>query len=144
MSILTKNALSASNQASFPNNTTGAITPQILRDFNQDVIDTLVDSLNTGSYALTDATNNFITQQDFTSISASSFVSASEFVGDGSKLTNITASIAIPISDEGILQGIQKDTRRETTYSKGKGKVGTRKQGKGECPKSGQKSTSGV
>jgi hypothetical protein len=105
MSILTKNALSASNQASFPNNTTGAITPQILRNFNQDVIDTLVDSLNTGSYAITTGSNDFTQPNNFTSISASSFVSASQFVGDGSKLTNITASVAIPISDEGILQG---------------------------------------
>jgi len=105
MAILTKNALSASNQASFPNNTTGAITPQILRDFNQDVIDTLVDSLNTGSYAITTGSNDFTQPNNFTSISASSFVSASAFVGDGSKLTNITASVAIPISDEGILQG---------------------------------------
>jgi hypothetical protein len=105
MAILTKNALSASNQASFPNNTTGAITPQILRNFNQDVIDTLVDSLNTGSYAITTGSNDFTQPNNFTSISASSFVSASQFVGDGSKLTNITASVAIPISDEGILQG---------------------------------------
>jgi hypothetical protein len=105
MAILTKNQLSASNASSFPDNTTGAITPQILRDYNTNIIDTLVDSLVTSSYALTDATNNFTTEQDFTSISASSFVSASEFVGNGSKITGITASVALPILDEGILQG---------------------------------------
>jgi len=105
MAILTKNQLSASNASSFPDNTTGAITPQVLRDFNTGVIDTLVDSLNTGSYAITTGSNDFTQANSFTSISASSFVSASVFVGDGSKLTNITASVAIPISDEGILLG---------------------------------------
>jgi len=105
MAILTKNQLSASNASSFPDNTTGAITPQVLRDFNTGVIDTLVDSLNTGSYAITTGSNDFTQANSFTSISASSFVSASVFVGDGSKLTNITASVALPISDEGILLG---------------------------------------
>ena len=105
MAILTKNQLSASNASSFPDNTTGAITPQILRDFNTSIIDTMVDSLNTGSYAILTGSNDFTQQNNFTSISASSFVSASEFVGDGSKITGITASVALPILDEGILQG---------------------------------------
>jgi uncharacterized coiled-coil protein SlyX len=105
MAILTKNQLSASNASSFPDNTAGLITPQILRNFNTSIIDTLVDSLNTGSYAITTGSNDFTQANSFTSISASSFVSASQFVGDGSKLTNITASIALPILDEGILQG---------------------------------------
>lgn len=105
MSILTKNALSASNQASFPDNTTGAITPLILRDYNQSVIDTLVDSLNTGSYAITTGSNDFTQANSFTSISASSFVSASAFIGDGTKITGVTASISMPISEEGVLLG---------------------------------------
>ena len=105
MSILTKNQLSASNQSSFPDNTTGAITPEILRNFNQGVIDTLVDSLNTGSFAITTGSNDFTQANTFTSISASSFVSASGFAGDGSRLTNITSSIALPILDEGIPVG---------------------------------------
>ena len=105
MAILTKNQLSASNASSFPDNTTGAITPAILRNFNTGIIDTLVDSLVTSSYAQTDVSNSFSQPNSFTSISASSFVSASQFVGDGSKITNITASIALPILDEGILQG---------------------------------------
>jgi len=105
MSILTKVELSGSNQTSFPDNTYGAITPQILRDYNQSVIDTLVDSLNTGSYAVTTGSNTFTQPNTFTSISASSFVSASKFYGDGNGITGITASIALPILDEGILQG---------------------------------------
>jgi hypothetical protein len=105
MAILTKAQLQAANSASFPNNNSQAITPQILRDYNSSVIDTLVDSLDTGSFARTDITNDFTQTNNFTSISASAFVSASNFIGDGSKLTNITASTALPILDEGILQG---------------------------------------
>jgi len=105
MAILTKAQLKAENSSSFPNNNSQAITPQILRDYNVDIIDTLVDSNDTGSFARTDLTNDFTQTNNFTSISASAFVSASNFIGDGSKLTNITASIALPILDEGILQG---------------------------------------
>ena len=105
MAILTKAQLQAANSSSFPNNNSQAITPQILRDYNSSVIDTLVDSLDTGSFARIDLTNDFSATNNFTSISASSFVSASAFIGDGSKLTNITASVALPILDEGVLQG---------------------------------------
>jgi uncharacterized coiled-coil protein SlyX len=105
MAILTKAQLQAANSSSFPNNNSQLITPQVLRDYNTNVIDTLVDSLDTGSFARTDITNDFTQTNNFTSISASAFVSASNFVGDGSKLTNITASTALPILDEGVLQG---------------------------------------
>ena len=64
-----------------------------------------VTESETGSFARIDVSNTFTQQNIFTSISASSFVSASQFVGDGSKITNITASIALPILDEGIPQG---------------------------------------
>ena len=51
MAILTKTQLEALNQSSFPDNTSGAITPTILRNYNTQTIDTLVDSLDTGSFA---------------------------------------------------------------------------------------------
>jgi uncharacterized coiled-coil protein SlyX len=105
MAILTKAQLKAENSSSFPNNNSQAITPQILRDYNVDIIDTLVDSNSTASFARTDLTNEFSATNNFTSISASSFVSASAFTGDGSRLTNITASVSLPILDEGVLQG---------------------------------------
>lgn len=50
MPILTKSQLEALNQASFPDQSTEAITPQILREYNTATIDTLVDSLDTGSF----------------------------------------------------------------------------------------------
>jgi hypothetical protein len=105
MSILTKNQLSASNAASFPDNNSQLITPQVLRSFNTSIIDSMVDSLDTGSFARTDISNTFTAANTFTDISASGFISASSFVGNGSKITGITASVALPILDEGVLQG---------------------------------------
>ena len=51
MAILTKAQLEALNQSSFPDQSTEAITPAILRTYNTATIDTLVDSLDTGSFA---------------------------------------------------------------------------------------------
>ena len=45
MSELSKQALKVENNTSFPNNNSGLITPQILRDFNTDMIDSLVDEI---------------------------------------------------------------------------------------------------
>jgi hypothetical protein len=41
MATLTKQALGVENQTSFPNNSTGFITPALLREFNTDIIDSL-------------------------------------------------------------------------------------------------------
>ena len=69
MAILTKAQLEALNQQSFPDQSTEAITPAILRTYNTATIDTLVDSLDTGSFttdaefnAFTSSTNSSITQ----------------------------------------------------------------------------------
>ena len=105
MAILTKAQLQADNSASFADNNTQAITPAILRLYNGNIIDTLVDSLVTGSFANTAVSNDFTAANQFTSISASSFISASAFIGDGSKITGVTASISMPISEEGVLLG---------------------------------------
>jgi hypothetical protein len=43
MSELSKNQLTQENNNSFPNNNTGYITPTLLRTFNQNMIDSLVD-----------------------------------------------------------------------------------------------------
>lgn len=43
MSELNKVQLTAENNANFPNNNTGFITPEKLRTFNQDMIDSMVD-----------------------------------------------------------------------------------------------------
>jgi hypothetical protein len=66
MAILTKQQLEALNQSSFPNNSTEAITPAILRDYNTAVIDSLVDSNDTGSFVPTNITalNQFTASQE--------------------------------------------------------------------------------
>ena len=43
MSQLSKQALKVENNTSFPNNNTNYITNAILRDFNTDMIDSMVD-----------------------------------------------------------------------------------------------------
>ena len=43
MSELSKQALKVDNNQSFPNNNNGAITPAILRSFNEDMIDSTVN-----------------------------------------------------------------------------------------------------
>jgi hypothetical protein len=45
MSELSKNQLTTENNNSFPNNNTGYITPTLLRTFNQNMIDSLVDEI---------------------------------------------------------------------------------------------------
>jgi hypothetical protein len=54
MAILTKTQLSASNATSFPDNTTGLITPALLRNFNTSSID---------SYASLSGSNTFVGNQ---------------------------------------------------------------------------------
>ncbi len=43
MAQLSKSALTSENNNSFPNNNTGYITPELLRNFNQDMIDSTVN-----------------------------------------------------------------------------------------------------
>jgi hypothetical protein len=62
MPILTKAQLEALNQASFPDQSTEAITPAILRTYNTATIDTLVDSLDTGSFVQDLTSLNTFTQ----------------------------------------------------------------------------------
>ena len=57
MSVESKYTLKAQNQSSFPNNETGYITPEILREFNIDMIDSLVDELGFNIYSASVASN---------------------------------------------------------------------------------------
>jgi hypothetical protein len=45
MAEITKQALKVENNTSFPNNNNGQITPTVLRTFNEDMIDSLVDEI---------------------------------------------------------------------------------------------------
>lgn len=58
MSNLTKQALRVENSTNFPNNTTNYITPELLRSFNNDMIDSVVVNDGTASFATT-GSNSF-------------------------------------------------------------------------------------
>ena len=83
MSKLSKQALKVDNNTSFPNNNTGYITPAILRAFNDNIIDSMVDELPYGEY----------TQSVDVSIEAlNAFTASAQSLTTGSLL--ITASAA--------------------------------------------------
>ena len=62
MSNLTKQALRVENNTNFPNNNTNFITPEKLRNFNEDMIDSVVTSDVTASF-LTTGSNTFVGDQ---------------------------------------------------------------------------------
>jgi len=102
MSILTKQQLEDLNQSSFPDNSAEAITPAILRTYNTATIDTLVDSLDTGS---------FITENELAYASGSFLVTAS-FDNNSRNLTftkgdSSQFSLNIPdVSGSGLPSGV--------------------------------------
>ena len=82
MAIQTKTQLSASNAVSFPDNTTGFITPALLRDFNTSSID---------SYAILSGSNTFVGNQVITgSVVATSFTGSLQ--GTASWANNSTSA----------------------------------------------------
>ena len=67
MSILTKDQLKADSTSTFPNNNSGQITPGAVRDFNTNMIDSLVaedeiasKTVASASYATFAATASFL------------------------------------------------------------------------------------
>ena len=82
MAIQTKTQLSASNAVSFPDNTTGFITPALLRNFNTSSID---------SYAILSGSNVFVGNQVITgSVVATSFTGSLQ--GTASWANNSTSA----------------------------------------------------
>jgi hypothetical protein len=78
MAILSKQALKVENNASFPNNSIGAITATGLRDFNTDIIDSLVDETNYVPFSASVGTSIFNLNQ-FTSSQQPSFTALNAF-----------------------------------------------------------------
>ena len=87
MAELNKGQLTAENTASFPNNTVGYITPDLLRTFNQNMIDSLVD------------------EQTYNADSASVSASISQLKGFSSSLDNTFATDAQLNYSSSVLQG---------------------------------------
>ncbi len=91
MAEISKQALKVENNQSFPNNNNGAITPAILRDFNIDMIDSLVDELG---YNVDSASWNqqIDALEQFTASLATAFVSTASFNSFTSSINAYTAS----------------------------------------------------
>lgn len=90
MSSKNKSQLRTENSNNFPNNNTGFITPEKLRSFNGDMIDSIVVSADTGSFITNPLNDNL---QVNGNITASGHISASTYYGDGSNLTGVATSI---------------------------------------------------
>lgn len=101
MSVLNKSQLQAENQSSFPNNNAGLITPEILRNFNTDMIDSLVDSLQTASLATT-GSNIFTGNQ---TIDANLYISGNNFIdfnGSGFRIQDATNGVSLLDANNGL------------------------------------------
>lgn len=100
MSVESKYTLLAQNQSSFPNNTTGYITPEILREFNIDMIDSLVDELSFQAYS--GSVYNRITavsQSISSSVASLSQSVATSFSASNANVTALSASFDVRIDN---------------------------------------------
>ena len=106
MSQLNKTQLEAENQSNFPNNNFGYITPALLRGFNTDMIDSLVDEgqYNIDSSSVSGSIAMLEAQVDALVVSGSGVVIRDEGTSLGTATTlnfvgptiavNVTGSIA--------------------------------------------------
>lgn len=96
MSSKSKSQLRTENSNNFPNNNSQFITPEKLRGFNNDIIDSLVVSSDTGSYVTTSSFDNGTRDLTFTKADGSTYTNRIPGGGGsadtGSLLT--TASVA--------------------------------------------------
>ena len=90
MSNKSKSQLRTENSNNFPNNNSGFITPEKLRSFNGDMIDSMLVSADSSSFITNPLNDNL---QVNGNITASGHISASTYYGDGSNLTGVATSI---------------------------------------------------
>ena len=97
MAEISKQALRVDNNQSFPNNNNGAITPSILRAFNTNMIDSLVDEI---TYNVDSASWNqqIDSLENFTASLSTAFVSTASFnaytSSTNGRLNNIESTTA--------------------------------------------------
>lgn len=90
MSSKNKSQLRTENSNNFPNNNTGFITPEKLRSFNGDMIDSMLISADSSSFITNPLNDNL---QVNGNITASGHISASTYYGDGSNLSGVATTI---------------------------------------------------
>jgi len=108
MAEITKVALKVDNNSSFPNNNTGAITPSILRAFNTNMIDSLVDEIG---YNVDSASWNqqIDSLEAFTSSQQPSFTALNQFTA--SQLTINTGVNGFTQSADVRLDALESETQ---------------------------------
>jgi len=87
MSQISKQALKVDNNTSFPNNTTGYISPTILRGFNTNMIDSLVDEITFTAFS-SSVTSSIQLLNAYTASIQPSFTSLNQFTSS-QELTNL-------------------------------------------------------
>jgi hypothetical protein len=117
MAILTKAQLEALNQSSFPDQSTEAITPAILRTYNTATIDTLVDSLDTGSFTTDVSALNAFTASQLNINSGLNASTASQQISINA-LGVATASLNTSAS-LGLVTASFDNATRNLTFTKG-------------------------
>lgn len=87
MSELTKQQLAVENSNSFPNNNTGFITPTLLRTFNGNIIDSLVDEVTYNADSAS-WTSDITALEQFSSSLVTNFVTPTQLSASSSTLQN--------------------------------------------------------
>jgi len=87
MSELTKQQLAVENSNSFPNNNTGFITPTLLRTFNGNIIDSMVDEVTYNADSAS-WTSDIIALEQFSSSLVTNFVTPTQLSASSSTLQN--------------------------------------------------------
>ena len=87
MSELTKQQLAVENSNSFPNNNTGFITPTLLRTFNGNIIDSMVDEVTYNADSAS-WTSDITALEQFSSSLSTNFVTPTQLSASSSTLQN--------------------------------------------------------
>jgi len=96
MSSKSKSQLRTENSNNFPNNNSQFITPEKLRGFNNDIIDSLVVSSDTGSYVTTSSFDDGTRIQTFTKANGTTYTNTIPGGGGGADTGSLltTASVS--------------------------------------------------
>ena len=93
MSSKNKSQLRTENSSNFPNNNSQFITPEKLRDFNNDVIDSMVVNQDTGSYLVTSSFDTGSREQTFTRLDGTTYINTIPGGNQDTGSLLITASV---------------------------------------------------
>ncbi len=93
MSSKNKSQLRTENSNNFPNNNSQFITPEKLRDFNNDVIDSMVVNQDTGSYLVTSSFDTGSREQTFTRLDGTTYINTIPGGGGETGSLLVTASV---------------------------------------------------